>query len=116
MSNDVAVKRDQKVFLTPDRHHSEAALVAIRAALGDEPPAILTLFSSQLEDGERTEKKILSLRRGPRDAEDLVVEINDDGQVTFGEGYTPDAAAREFWSALASLPVVREYIKRWDEA
>jgi hypothetical protein len=32
----------------------------------------------------------------------LVVSIGMDGKVTFGEGMTPDDAAKAFWEAVAS--------------
>lgn len=37
----------------------------------------------------------------------LVVEIKNDGTVRFGEGYTPDSAAKEFFEQIA---------KRWATA
>lgn len=32
----------------------------------------------------------------------VLVEIAHDGTLTYGEGYTPDDAARRFWDALAA--------------
>jgi hypothetical protein len=32
---------------------------------------------------------------------DPMVSVHEDGTLTVGEGYTPDAAAREFWEAMA---------------
>jgi len=49
--------------------------------------------------------------RGPSDVPNLItinkgstalVAISVDGKVTFGEGYSPDEAARIFWEGVAS--------------
>ena len=40
-----------------------------------------------------------------RGAEDrMMVEIHSDGTLRFGEGYTPNEAARIFWEAIAHFP------------
>jgi hypothetical protein len=33
----------------------------------------------------------------------MLVDIGQDGALTFGEGYDPDEAARRFWEAMARL-------------
>lgn len=39
-----------------------------------------------------------------------MVTLHADGRVTFGEGYNGPEAAREFWSALAFMPVTQPRI------
>lgn len=38
----------------------------------------------------------------------LIVRIRPDGTVTFGEGYTPDEAAKAFWQSVANARVEDE--------
>jgi len=33
----------------------------------------------------------------------MLVRISKDGELEYGEDYTPDAAAKAFWSAIAGL-------------
>jgi hypothetical protein len=39
----------------------------------------------------------------------LMIKVTQDGKITYGPGYTPDAAARTFWEVLARYyPIVCE--------
>ena len=58
-----------------------------------------------------------------RTEEGLLVRIEFDGSVTYGETYTPDRAAQAFWKALGkyapdldSPPVVMTPEEAYDEA
>lgn len=42
----------------------------------------------------------------------LLVTINPDGTVTYGECYTPDEAARAFWEGLAAANPLRGEVER----
>lgn len=63
---------------------SDGATVPIASIGGDESLAIFR------EDGS------------------LLVSVARSGQITYGEGYEPDEAARRFWTAMASVETIRQ--------
>lgn len=38
----------------------------------------------------------------------VLVQVDDEGNVEYGADYEPDKAAREFWTALGNVPIVRQ--------
>ena len=43
----------------------------------------------------------------------IIVQIHSDGEVTFGEGYTPSEAAIEFWKCVSHMNPLRATVENY---
>lgn len=67
---------------------------------GKEQPQSLTTNSSRIFQ-LGSPKDVAYMFTVNRKGGELLVGISPDGKITYGEGYKPDVAARQFWQSMA---------------